>query len=585
MSGHDVASAVAGNAGHFDTLSQLLASSQSLQAAMVVLVVGIIGIAMGYRKLSGWIRGKKFYYHRPHLSKFVQVAVLPVFGVALISSVNAYIQTFELFDEEAERLAEMGGQLTAQETFVKLLNTMDILVIGYTVARLVPIILTKREKSELEKQDYEQWRSMMGFEDDEGDLFHRLFRWVPPAGPPDGMDGAKFKELMGTDEGKKILESYRTRSGAPVGSYEDISEKPFEEWKKSERSKYRAYFESCVSGSSGAGRALRTARDPEEIYPIDIWREEKRMGGFARIEPGARPPGNARRKRKNLPKSFTSILPVGMFAAVLLGVVGWWGVDLFVLATAVGGLGIGVGFALQETLQNYFAYILVRKDKIYVEGDRVKLDTGYNGYVHKITSRVTYLRHALNESVAIIPTRQLINAQIINYSKEIRMVPAVVEVGVSYLNDPRQVAAILIKVGKRAMEEVVDSSGAHLVRHMTCPYRAQNRPSCGCDKDVHVSEIEQPVVRFTKFNDSSLDFMLWVYVRDYGSQYKTKTDMMMFIHEEFKKNDIRIPWPIRTVYDGDEKREAEEIASLDAQRRSIVREYGVGDIVRGGDDE
>ena len=309
------------------------------------------------------------------------------------------------------------------------------------------------------------------------------------------------------------------------------------------------------------------------------------MGGFGRIEPGARPPGNARRKRKNLPKSFTSILPVGMFAAVLLGVVGWWGVDLFVLATAVGGLGIGVGFALQETLQNYFAYILVRKDKIYVEGDRVKLDTGYNGYVHKITSRVTYLRHALNESVAIIPTRQLINAQIINYSKEIRMVPAVVEVGVSYLNDPRQVAAILIKVGKRAMEEVVDPSGGHLVRHMTCPYRRQNRPSCGCDKDVHVSEIEQPVVRFTKFNDSSLDFMLWVYVRDYGSQYKTKTDMMMFIHEEFKKNDIRIPWPIRTIYDGDEKKEAEEIASLDAQRRSIVREYGVGDIVRGGDEE
>ena len=585
MSGHDVASAVAGNAGHFDTLSQLLASSQSLQAAMVVLVVGVVGIALAYHRFSGWIRGKRFYYHRPHLSKFFRVAVLPVFGIALISSVNAYIQNFELFDEEAELLAGAGGQLTAQETFVKLLNTMDMLVIGYTVARLIPIILTKREKSELERQDYEGWRAMGGFEDDDGDLFHKLFRWVPPAGPPDGMAEREFAELMGTEEGKKRLEAYRTRSGASVGSYEAASKRPFEEWKESERSKYRAYYEACVSGDNRAGRALQMASDPEQIYPIDIWREEKRMGGFGRIEAGARPPGNARRKRKNLPRSFTNILPVGIFAAVVLGVVGWWGVDLFVLATAVGGLGIGVGFALQETLQNYFAYILVRKDKIYVEGDRIKLDTGYNGYVHKITSRVTYLRHALNESVAIIPTRQLINSQIINYSKEIRMVPAVVEVGVSYLNDPRQVAAILIKVGRKAMEEVVDTDGAHLVRQMVCPYLKQNRPSCGCDKDVHVGDIEQPVVRFTKFNDSSLDFALWVYVRDYGSQYKTKTDMMMFIHEEFKKNDIRIPWPIRTVYQGDENREAGEIASLDERRRGIVKEYGVGDIASGGDEE
>ena len=28
------------------------------------------------------------------------------------------------------------------------------------------------------------------------------------------------------------------------------------------------------------------------------------------------------------------------------------------------------------------------------------------------------------------------------------------------------------------------------------------------------------------------------------------------MYEEFKDYDIRIPWPIRTVYQGDEKREA-----------------------------
>ena len=42
-------------------------------------------------------KSQKFSYTRPHLSRFVRVAILPFFAIALISSTNAYIQTFELF--------------------------------------------------------------------------------------------------------------------------------------------------------------------------------------------------------------------------------------------------------------------------------------------------------------------------------------------------------------------------------------------------------------------------------------------------------------------------------------------------------
>ena len=277
-------------------------------------------------------------------------------------------------------------------------------------------------------------------------------------------------------------------------------------------------------------------------------------------------------------------MPLGIFVAVIIGIVSWWGVDLIVLATAIGGLSIGIGFALQETMQNYFAYILIRKDKIFAEGERIKLDTGYNGYVHKITPRVSYIRDALNESIAVIPTRQLVNAQIINYSKEVKMVPAIVKVGVDYHHDPKQVAAILVKIGQRAMKETKDDRGRHLVRQMRCPYLAKNHPSCGCDSDMH-TDLSQPVVRFNDFNASALDFSLWLYVRDYGAQFKTKTDMRMIMYEEFKKYDIRIPWPIRTVYQGDSKREQEEIDKLDEQRDGIIDKYGIGDIGRGGGDE
>jgi small-conductance mechanosensitive channel len=191
----------------------------------------------------------------------------------------------------------------------------------------------------------------------------------------------------------------------------------------------------------------------------------------------------------------------------------------------------------------------------------------------------------LNESFAIIPTRQLVSAEIINYTKGIKLVPAVINVGVSYLNNPRQVTAILVKVGKRTMIEAKDARGRHLVRQNRCPYVEENKPSCGCDKDIHV-DVTQPVVRFDKFNDSSLDFSMWVYVRDYGAQFKTKSDMRLIMYEEFKKYDIRIPWPIRTVYQGDEKREEQEINQLDAKRNEVMDEYGLGDLGRGeADDE
>ena len=244
---------------------------------------------------------------------------------------------------------------------------------------------------------------------------------------------------------------------------------------------------------------------------------------------------------------------------------------------------LGVGLALKETLENYFAYILIRKDKVFTEGDRVQLESGYNGYVHRITPRVTYIRHALNESLAIIPTRQLVSAEMVNFTKEINLVPAIVDVGVSYLNDPKQVASILVKVGQRTLIEVKDSKGNHVAVQKRCPYLDQNKPSCGCDKDIHV-DIEQPTVRFNKFNDSSLDFSVWIYVNSYGAQFKVKSAMRLIMYEEFKKYDIRIPWPIRTVYQGDEKREAQEIAEYESKRKQVMDEFGIGDLARGEGD-
>ena len=565
------------SAGEFETVAQLLASSSDLQALMVLLGTGLVILGIAYRGFGKWMSSKKFSYTRPHVSRFARTAMLAFFGIGLVTGVNLYVQI--------EVMLGVGSDFSdeAIQTFEKIINTINILVIGYTISHLIPIGLNKAEKTKLEAEDFENWKDVKGFKDDEDGLFHKIFKWIPPKTHPEDLTKEEFEKNLQTKDGLNILENYRTSKGVTIGSYEKMRKDPLEEWKKAERKKYEKYLNDCISGNNETGRKLTLGTKPQEIYPIDLWREEKRQRGYDPIIPASKPAGHAELQEERVPKSAKQVLPIGIFVATVIGVVGWWGVDLFVLATATGGMALGIGLALKETMENYFAYILIRKDKIFTEGDRVQLASGYNGYVHRITPRVTYVRHGLNESLAIIPTRQLVSAEIINYTKEIKLVPAIVDVGVSYLNDPKQVAAILVKVGKRALIEVKDSNGHHVARQTRCPYLDQNKPSCGCDKDIHV-DIAQPTVRFNKFNDSSLDFAIIVYVRDYGSQFKMKSDMRVIMYEEFKRYDIRIPWPIRTVYQGDEKREASEIAEHESKRKQVIDEFGIGDLARGEGD-
>ena len=565
------------SAGEFETVAQLLASSSDLQALMVLLGTGLVILGIAYRGFGKWMSSKKFSYTRPHVSRFARTAMLAFFGIGLVTGVNLYVQI--------EVMLGVGSDFSdeAIQTFEKIINTINILVIGYTISHLIPIGLNKAEKTKLEAEDFENWKDVKGFKDDEDGLFHKIFKWIPPKTHPEDLTKEEFEKNLQTKDGLNFLENYRTSKGVTIGSYEKMRKDPLEEWKKAERKKYEKYLNDCISGNNETGRKLTLGTKPQEIYPIDLWREEKRQRGYDPIIPASKPAGHAELQEERVPKSAKQVLPIGIFVATVIGVVGWWGVDLFVLATATGGMALGIGLALKETMENYFAYILIRKDKIFTEGDRVQLASGYNGYVHRITPRVTYVRHGLNESLAIIPTRQLVSAEIINYTKEIKLVPAIVDVGVSYLNDPKQVAAILVKVGKRALIEVKDSNGHHVARQTRCPYLDQNKPSCGCDKDIHV-DIAQPTVRFNKFNDSSLDFAIIVYVRDYGSQFKMKSDMRVIMYEEFKRYDIRIPWPIRTVYQGDEKREASEIAEHESRRNQVIDEFGIGDLARGEGD-
>ena len=103
--------------------------------------------------------------------------------------------------------------------------------------------------------------------------------------------------------------------------------------------------------------------------------------------------------------------------------------------------------------------------------------------------------------------------------------------------------------------------------------RNQQKPSCGCDKNILV-DLDQPRVRVTNFNSSSIDFSVWVFVRDYGSQFKVKSDMRIMIIKEFKKHDITIPWPIQTEYRSNVDDKLKKLEDTEYVRKKTLKEYG-----------
>ena len=98
--------------GQFDTVSQLIASSVSLQLAVIGLIIGIIVISVVYRKFSFWIKTQKFNHTRPHVARFARKIILPFLAIALICSfIFRPTKPIETYEEEINALKQQNKEL------------------------------------------------------------------------------------------------------------------------------------------------------------------------------------------------------------------------------------------------------------------------------------------------------------------------------------------------------------------------------------------------------------------------------------------------------------------------------------------
>jgi small-conductance mechanosensitive channel len=190
------------------------------------------------------------------------------------------------------------------------------------------------------------------------------------------------------------------------------------------------------------------------------------------------------------------------------------GLDLGSLAFIAGAIGVGIGFGLQNIINNFVSGIIILAERPISLGDRIEVG-GVAGQVEKISLRSTTV--ITNDNIAmIVPNGEFISSTVTNWSHRDDKTRFRIPVGVHYNSDVHLVEKALLEAASEC-EDVLKNPG--------------------------------PAVRFLEFGDSSLNFELRVWsVTIYKHPNLVRSKVNFLIWDKFKKYDIEIPYPQQDLY-------------------------------------
>jgi small-conductance mechanosensitive channel len=206
---------------------------------------------------------------------------------------------------------------------------------------------------------------------------------------------------------------------------------------------------------------------------------------------------------------------LGFGAAILFGL-SMAGVDLSNIAIIAGALSVGIGFGLQNIVNNFVSGIILLFERPIRPGDWIVVGNT-EGYVKKVRVRATEIQ-TFDRSDVIVPNSELISGQVTNWTYRDPYGRVICRVGVAYGSDVQQVRQLLLDVAKAHPQVLTDGR--------TPP----------------------PRVIFQDFGDSALVFELRCYVRDVTNRLAIKSDLNFAIDEAFRKHRVQIPFPQRDIY-------------------------------------
>ena len=189
------------------------------------------------------------------------------------------------------------------------------------------------------------------------------------------------------------------------------------------------------------------------------------------------------------------------------------GLEMKQFAFLAGALGVGIGFGLQNVVNNFVSGLILLYERPIQVGDVVEVGT-LRGRVQRIGIRSSTLA-TFDGAEVIVPNASLIAAEVVNWTLSDRLRRVQISVGVAYGSDPRTVAEILTRVA-RDNQEVIHTPA--------------------------------PVAIFSGFGESSLTFDLQFWIADYDAWVRVASDVRTALAAAFREAGIEIPFPQRDIH-------------------------------------
>ncbi|HOI64195.1 MAG TPA: mechanosensitive ion channel [Mesotoga sp.] len=206
-------------------------------------------------------------------------------------------------------------------------------------------------------------------------------------------------------------------------------------------------------------------------------------------------------------RTLKTLFNIAFFALAIFIIVSVLFKNLTPVLTGLGVSSIIIGLAIKEPLENFICGILIMLNKLIIEGEAVEI-SGQSGSIVEIKLNHVLLK-TWDGKMITMPSRSVWTATIVHFWPEnIRRND--LNVGVSYSSDLNKVMKVL--------EESVNSY-----------------------EKLYKDESHKPVIQFTGYGSSSIDFVVRFWV-ERSNFVNSSTDLAKIIKTKFDENGIEIPF-------------------------------------------